>query len=105
MHCPPSYEESCEGRAYFMYLLSGKQIKPAEASASAVEKHLAVIATGQVKVKAGGHGQIKMRPNQLGKSLLRSGKKLKITLRLAVSQGQRSLTGSLPATIKARQGR
>jgi hypothetical protein len=106
MHCPPVGEESCQGRAFFMYLLSGKQIKPADASASAVEKkHLAVIATGQVKVKAGGHAQIKMRPNQLGKSLLRSGKKLKITLKLAVTQGQRSLTGSLPATIKARRGR
>jgi hypothetical protein len=42
-----------------------------------------------------------MRPNRLGKALLRTGDKLKITLKLAVAEGPRSVTGTLPATIKA----
>jgi hypothetical protein len=31
MRCPPTGGESCQGRAYFEYLLTGKQIKPAKA--------------------------------------------------------------------------
>jgi hypothetical protein len=108
MRCPPIGEESCQGRAYFEYLLTGKQIKPAKGDAArastAPKTHLAVIATGQVKIKAGQHGRIRMRPNALGKSLLKGGKKLKITLKLAVTQGQSSVTGTLPATIKAAKG-
>jgi hypothetical protein len=104
MHCPPIGEESCQGRAFFFYLLTGRQIKPdgVARAASAKPGHLALIATGRVDVKAGGHGRVKMSPNALGKQLLRKGKKLKITLKLAVSQGGSSVTGSLPATIKAR---
>jgi hypothetical protein len=104
MHCPANgpEEESCEGRAYFYYLLTGKQIKAFGARASAAKKHLAVIATGPIKVKAGQHGQVKMRPNRLGKALLLSGAKLKITLKLEVTEGQRSVTGTLPATIRGR---
>jgi hypothetical protein len=102
MHCPPVDEESCQGRAFFYYLLTGRQIKPADAQASAVEKkHLALIATGSINLKAGHRGRIKMRPNHLGKALLRAGDRLKITLKLAVTEGQRSVTGTLPATIKA----
>lgn len=101
MRCPPTGEESCQGRAFFYYLLTGKQIKAANARSSAVKKHLVVIATGSIKVKAGQHGRIKMRPNRLGKALLRSGAKLKITLKVAVTEGQQSVTGTLPATITA----
>jgi hypothetical protein len=104
MHCPPlgPEEETCEGRAYFYYLLTGKQIKAfGAARASAAKKRVAVIATGPIKIKAGQHGQVKMRPNRLGKALLRTGDKLKITLKLEVTEGQHSLTGTLPATIKA----
>jgi hypothetical protein len=102
MHCPPTGEESCQGRAYFYYLLTGRQIKPADAQASAVEKRKpTLIATGTIDLKPGAHGKVKMRPNRIGKSLLRSGKKLKVTLKLAVTQGGRSVNGSLPATITA----
>jgi hypothetical protein len=107
MRCPPVGEESCQGRAFFMYLLTGKQIKgakPGDARASTAPKsHLVVIATGQVNLKPGQHGHVKMRPNALGKSLLKSGKKLKIGLRLAITQGQSAVTGTLPATISARK--
>jgi len=34
---------------------------------------------------------------------LRTGKKLKITLKLTVTVGGRSVTGNLPATIRARK--
>jgi hypothetical protein len=104
MHCPPlgPEEETCEGRAYFYYLLTGKQIKAfGAARTSAAKKHLAVIATGPIKVKAGQDGPIEMRPNRLGKALLRTGAKLKITLKLEVTEGERSVTGTLPATIRA----
>jgi hypothetical protein len=46
-----------------------------------------------------------MRPNKLGESLLRTGAKLKITLKLEVTEGQRSVTGTLPATIQASKRR
>jgi hypothetical protein len=102
MHCPPTGEESCQGRAYFYYLLTGRQIKPADAQASAVEKKKpTLIATGTIDLKPGASGKVKMRPNRIGKTLLRSGQKLKVTLKLAVTQGARSVTGSLPATITA----
>ena len=103
MHCPANgpEEESCEGRAFFYYLLTGKQIKAFGARSSAVKKRLELIATGPIKVKAGQHGLVKMHPNRLGKTLLRSGAKLKITLKLAVTEGKRSVTGTLPATIEA----
>ena len=108
MHCPPvgPEEESCEGRAFFYNLLTGKQIKAAGAArSSAAKKHLALIATGAIKIKAGQHGGVKMHPNKLGKSLLRTGAKLKITLKLEVTEGQRSVTGTLPVTIKASKPR
>lgn len=104
MHCPPVGEESCQGRAFFYGLLTGKQIKPdGVARSSAAKKHPTLIATGTIKIKAGQHGRVKMRPNRLGKSLLQTGKMLKVTLKLEVTQGQRSLTDTLPATIKARK--
>jgi hypothetical protein len=102
MHCPPVGEESCQGRAFFYALLTGKQIKPdGVARTSAAKKHLALIATGAIKIKAGRHGRVKMHPNKLGKSLLRTGSELKIKLKLEVTEGRRSVTGTLPATIKA----
>lgn len=109
MRCPPTGEESCQGRAYFYYLLTGRQIKPAARASvarasTAGGKHLALIATGRVKIKPGASGRVKMSPNALGKRLLKGGKKLKITLKLAVTQGQSSVTGTLPATIKAAKG-
>jgi hypothetical protein len=102
MHCPANgpEEESCEGRAFFYYLLTGKQIKAFGAARSSTAKKLELIATGPIKVKAGQGGRVKMRPNRLGKALLRSGAKLKITLKLEVTEGKRSVTGTLPATIK-----
>jgi hypothetical protein len=109
MRCPPTGEESCQGRAYFYYLLTGRQIKPAARTSvarasTAGGKHLTLIATGRVKIKPGASGRVKMSPNALGKRLLKGGKKLKITLKLAVTQGQSSVTGTLPATIKAAKG-
>jgi hypothetical protein len=104
MHCPPlgPEEDSCLGRAYFYYLFTGKHIKAFGAPRLlAAKKHLDVIATGSIKVPAGHSGQVKMRPNRLGKALLKSGAKLKITLKLEVTDGPRSVTGTLPATIKA----
>jgi hypothetical protein len=105
MHCPPigPEEETCEGRAYFYNLLTGKQIKAAGARSSAAKKRLELIATGSIKIKAGNHGLVKMTPNRLGKALLRTGAKLKVTLKLAVTEGQRSVTGTLLATIEARK--
>jgi hypothetical protein len=55
----------------------------------------------QVNVKPGAKGKVKMKPNALGKSLLRKGKQLKITLKLAVSEGGQSVSDSVPVTIKA----
>ena len=110
MHCPsPGLEqngdqsETCAGRAYGMYLFTGKQIKAYGASSAAVKKRLDVIATGSLTLKAGQHGRMKLHPNRLGKALLKAGKKLKITLKLTVTVGGRSVTGNLPATIKARK--
>ncbi len=106
MHCPPVGEESCQGRAFFYGLLTGKQIKPdGVARLSAAKKHLTLIATGSIKIKAGAHGRVKMRPNKVGKALLGTGAKLKVTLKLEVTEGQRSVTGTLPATIKASKPR
>jgi hypothetical protein len=107
MHCPPPgpEEDICEGRAFFYYMLTGKQIKAFGAGSAAVKKRLALIATGLIKIKAGQHGRIKMHPNRLGKALLRTGAKLKITLKLTLTEGKRSVTGNLPVTIKARKHR
>lgn len=108
MHCPPPTQEqngdqgeSCGGRAYVYYLFTGKQIKAYGATSAAVKRRLEVIATGTISIKAGRGGRVKLRPNRLGKALLKSGAKLKITLRLSVTEGRRSFTGSTPATIKA----
>lgn len=110
MQCPhPIVEENgevgedCSVRAYGMYLFTGKQIKAYGARAKSVKKRLDVIATGASSIKAGHKGRIKLHPNRLGKLLLRTGAKLKITLKLTVTQGHRSFTGSEPATIKARK--
>lgn len=110
MHCPsPGLEqngdqsETCAGRAYGMYLFTGKQIKAYGANSAAVKKRLDVIATGSLTLKAGRHGRMKLHPNRLGKALLKTGKKLKITLKLTVTVGSQSVTGNLPATIKARK--
>jgi hypothetical protein len=110
MHCPPptleqngDQGETCAGRAYGMYLFTGKQIKAYGASSTAVKKRLDVIATGSLTLKAGHNGRLKLHTNRLGKALLRTGKKLKITLKLTVTVGARSVTGNLPATIKARK--
>ncbi len=100
MRCPPVGEESCQGKAYFYYLLTGKQIKPAR-TFSASKGNLALVATGQVNIKPGAKGKVKMKPNALGKSLLRKGKQLKITLKLAISEGAQSFSGITPVTIKA----
>jgi hypothetical protein len=108
MQCPPptteqngDQGESCAGRAYGMYMFTGKQIKAYGARSAAVKRRLDVIATGSISIKAGHRGRVKLRPNRLGKALLKSGAKLKITLRLSVTEGRRSFSGSLPATIKA----
>jgi hypothetical protein len=102
MHCPPVGEESCEGRAYAVYLLTGKQIKAYGARSSSAKKRSAVIATGSTTIKPGHSGHIKLHPNNLGEALLRTGAKLKITLKLTFTVGQRSVAGNLPAIIKAR---
>jgi len=110
MQCPPPTQEqngdqgeSCAGRAWGMYMFTGKQIKAYGAGSAAVKRRLDVIAVGTISIKAGHRGHVKLRPNRLGKALLKSGAKLKITLKLTVTQGHRSFTGSLPATIKARK--
>jgi hypothetical protein len=110
MHCPPPTQEqngdqgeSCAGRAYAMYLFTGKHIKAYGARATSLKKRLDVIATGSISIKAGHSGHVKLHLNKLGKKLLKTGARLKITLRLAVTLGQRSFTGSEPATIKTRK--
>jgi hypothetical protein len=110
MHCPPPTQEqngdqgeSCAGRAYGMYLFTGKQIKAYGARSRPVKSRLDVIATGAISIKAGHSGRVKLHLNRLGKALLKGGAKLKITLKLTVKQGGRSVTGNLPATIKARK--
>jgi hypothetical protein len=108
MHCPPPTQEqngdqgeSCAGRAWGMYMFTGKQIKAYGAASAAVKRRLDVIAIGTISIKAGHRGRVKLRPNRLGKALLKSGAKLKITLKISVTEGRRSFTGSTPATIKA----
>ncbi len=108
MQCPPptpeqngNQGESCAGRAYAMYLFTGKQIRAYGARSPAVKKRLDVIAVGAISIKAGHRGRVKLRANRLGKALLKSGAKLKITLKISVTLGRRSFTGRVPATIKA----
>jgi hypothetical protein len=110
MQCPPPTQEQngdqgeiCAGRAYGLYLFTGKHIKAYGARSKPIKSRLDVIATGSITIKAGHKGRIKLRPNRLGKLLLKTGTKLKITLKLTVTQGHRSFTGSEPATIKARK--
>jgi hypothetical protein len=86
-----------------MYLFTGKHIKAYGARATSLKKRLDVIATGSISIKAGHSGHVKLHLNKLGKKLLKTGARLKITLRLAVTLGQRSFTGSEPATIKTRK--
>jgi|GEM_PF-6945248 hypothetical protein len=108
MQCPhPIVEENgevgedCSVQAYGMFLFTGKQIKAYGARAKPVKKRLDVIATGATTIKAGHRGRVKLHLNRLGRALLKSGAKLKFTLRITVKLGHRSFTGSLPATIKA----
>jgi len=110
MRCPPPTQEqngdqgeTCAGRAYAVYLFTGKQIKAYGARSTSLKKRLDVIATGAISIKAGHRGRVKLRPNRLGKLLLKSGAKLRITLKITAKEGARSVTGSLPATIKARK--
>lgn len=110
MQCPPPTPEQngdqgeiCAGRAYAMYLFTGKHIKAYGARSTSLKKRLDVIATGSISIKAGHSGHVKLHLNRLGKKLLKTGARLKITLKLAVMFGHRSFTGSEPATIKARK--
>lgn len=112
MQCPPptleqngDQGEICSGRAYGMYLFTGKQIKAYGARSAAVKRRLDVIAVGTISIKAGHRGRVKLHLNRLGRALLKGGAKLKITLRISLTEGRRSFTGSTPATIKAGRGR
>jgi hypothetical protein len=110
MRCPPpstdgQNEDICAGRAEMLFVFTGKHIRAFNARAGSVKRKVDVIATGSIKIKAGHSGRVKLRPNRLGKALLKTGAKLKVTLKLSVSLGHRSITGSLPATIKARKRR
>ena len=107
MECPP--DETCNARAWAYYVLTGKQAfgrDKAGVLVSAKKKpKLTELATGARSLKAGAKGKLKLKLNKTGKALVRSGKKLKITLKVTLKAGSRSATGSFTTSIKAAKKR
>lgn len=103
MECPG--DETCNARAWAYYKFTGKQAfgrDKAGVRVSAKKKpKLTEVATGALTLKPGAKGKLKLKPNKTGKALIRSGKKLKITLKVTLKAGTRSATGSFPAQIRA----
>jgi hypothetical protein len=105
MECPPigNNEDICAGRAEMYYTFTGKHIKANGARVAAAKKQVVLIASGTLKLKSGQKGHLKLHPNKAGKALLKAGKKLKVTVKMTVAIGGRSVSGTIPTSIKARK--
>ena len=103
MECPP--DETCNARAWAYYVFTGKQAfgrdKAGVRVSAKKQPKPTQIATGALSLKAGAKGKLKLKLNKTGKALVRSGKKLKITLKVTLKAGSRSATGSFKTSIKA----
>jgi hypothetical protein len=105
MECPPigNNEDICAGRAEVYFTFTGKQIKANGARLAAAKKRVLLIASGTLQLKSGQKGRLKLHPNKAGKALLKAGKKLKVTVKMTVAIGGRSVSGAIPTSIKARK--
>ena len=106
MECPRNSvnDDTCAARAYAYYVFTGKNFFTGKRAAAKKPKPT-LIASGALTLKQGRKGHLKLKPNKAGKALLKAGKKLKITLKITVTQGAQSASGTFATSIKARKKR